>query len=178
MLSWRDRIRERRRRPADPGEFLAGTLAIAILLGLVAFFLVLYPAINKLRIGYLQPHAQAILLAFSLALPTGVAVGYALLRRLLPKMARGEPITRQSVLLRAILDLFIFTSALWVYLWIALPPFGEFPRDPTILDLTEVLVAVWVGYLLGASVMRAAAGLLWLRSQKAAASAGSTPIGP
>ena len=177
MLNWRDRIRERRQRPIEPVDFTSGTLILAILMGLTAVFLVVYPALNSFLIGYREPLAATVVLAFSLALPAGVVVGYALLRPLRPIMARGLPIPGRDLLLRGFLDLFIFGLVLWAFLWTTQPPFGDFPRDPVIQDLNQVLFAVFVGYLLGANAVRAAFGLWWFRSRKPAAPAGRAPIG-
>ncbi len=177
-MNWRDRIRERRQRPIEPVDFSSGTLALAILLGLAAVFLVVYPALNSLRIGYRQLQAATALLAFSLALPTGLAVGYALLRPLLPSMACGQPIPGHDLLLRGLLDLFVFGLVLGAFLLTTQLAFGGISRLPAMQNLAQVLFALFVGYLLGANALRAAFGLRWQRSQRLAASAGRAPIGP
>ena len=172
LLSWRDRIRERRERPADPGEYFAGTLAIAIILGFVAVFLVLYPAFNAFRVGFREAQAVRVLLAFFLALPIGVSIAYVLLRPLLPSMARGQPIPGNRLFLRGFLDLFAFGLALGAFFLSTQLIFEGSNQVRTLQSLTEVAFAVFVGYLLGANSVRAALGLRWQRSRRLTASAG------
>ncbi len=166
LLSWRDRIRERRERFADPGEYFAGTLAIAIILGFVAVFLVLYSAFNAFRIGFREAQAARVLLAFFLALPIGVSIAYILLRPLLPRMARGQPIPGNRLFLRGFLDLFAFGLALGAFFLATQLMFGGSYQVPVLRDLTEIVFAVFVGYLLGANSVRATLGLRWERSRR------------
>ncbi len=162
----------------EPVDFSPGTLILASLLGLAAVFLVVYPALNSLSIGFREAQAATVLLAFFLALPAGVVISYALLRPLRPRMARGQPIPRHDLFLRGFLDLFVFGGILWVVLLIIQLAFGGSYRVPVLQDLTEVLFAVFVGYLLGAYAVRAAFGLWWFRSRKPTAPAGRAPTGP
>ncbi len=168
-------MRERRERPADPGEYFAGTLAIAIILALVAVFLVLSSAFNAFRIGFREAQAATVLLAFFLALPIGVAIAYVLLRPLLPSMARGQPIPGNRLFLRGFLDLFAFGLALGAFFLTTQLVFGGSYQIPVLQDLSEVLFAVFVGYLLGANAVRAALGLRWERSKRAATLVGGAP---
>ncbi len=162
----------------EPVDFSSGTLVLALLLGLTAIFLVVYPALDSLRIGYRQTLWAIVLLAFSLSLLTGLAVGYALLRPLLPSMARGEPITTHDLLVRAFLDLFVLSLPMGAFVLIVQLVFGGGYQVPAIRDLTQVLFTVFVGYLLGAYAVRAAFGLWWFRSRKPTAPAGRAPMGP
>ena len=171
LLSWRDRIRERRKRPWDPGEYFAGTLAIAIILGFVAVFLVLYSAFDAFRIGFREAQAARVLLAFFLALPIGVSIAYVLLRPLLPTMARGQPIPGNRLFLRGFLDLFAFGLALGAFFLTTQVMFGGSYQIRMLQDLTEVAFTVFVGYLLGANAVRAAIGWSWARSRRLAVSA-------
>lgn len=171
-------MRERRERPADPGEYFAGTLAIATILALVAVFLVLYSAFNAFRIGFREAQASTVLLAFFLALPIGVAIAYVLLRPLLPSMARGQPIPGNRLFLRGFLDLFAFGLALWAFFLTTQLMFGGSYQVRMFQDLTEVVFAVFVGYLLGAHSVRAVLGLRWERSRRAATFAGGAPMRP
>lgn len=177
LLTWRDRIRERWQRPVEPVDFSSGTLILALVLGLMAVFFVVYPALESFRIGYRQTLGAIVLLAFSLSLLSGLAVSYALLRPLLPRMARGEPITTHDLLLHAFLDIFILSIPLGVYILIHQLVFGGSLQVPAIRDLTQVLFTGFVGYLLGANAVRAAFGLWWGRSWRLAASTGRAPTG-
>ncbi|MEE9600360.1 MAG: hypothetical protein V3W22_01465 [Thermoplasmata archaeon] len=148
------------------------------MLGLSAVFLVVYPPLDSLRIGYRQSYAAVVLLAFSLALPLGVVIGYTLLRPLLPRMALGQPISEHALLLRGFGDLFVFGGFLAAFILTIQLVFGGGYGVRFIQDLTQVLYAVFVGYLLGANAVRTALGLRWERSQRLAASPGRAPMGP
>ncbi len=171
-------MRARRERPADPGEYFGGTIAIAIILGFWAVFLVLYAAFNAFRNGFREAQAATVLLAFFLALPIGVAIAYVLLQPLMPSMARGQPIPGNRLYPRGFLDLFAFGLAMGAFLLSTQLMFGGSYQVRTLQDLTEVVIAVFVGYLLGAFAVRAALGLQWWRSHMDALRAGGTPVGP
>jgi hypothetical protein len=171
-----NRLRERRKRPWDPGEYLAGTLAIAVILGFMAIFLVLYSAFNAFRIGFREAQAARVLLAFFLALPIGVFVAYVLLRPLLPTMARGRPIPGNRLFLRGLMDLFASGLALGAFFLTTQFMFGGSYQVRMLQDLAEVVFAVFVGYLLGANAVRAAIGWSWARSRRLAVSAGRAPM--
>lgn len=115
--------------------------------------------------GYSQDqYATFLLQLLVVSSALGVAVGFLLLRRFLPDIARGAPIPNAPMWLRVFLDIYLAVPTYLALAIILAWATGVWGDDALLSGLLSFVV--FGGYLLGSTSAKAAIGVWWHRALK------------